>query len=239
MTPVSSRSSVIAVSPKLEPSSAPPAGRHQRPLSTRRGKRTAPSSRSRNTIAPGWRTVWEPTFCRSRQRYEPSKGILNQPPSADLKGAGAQVGEQQVEHAGGRVLERLRRIGRVAEADLERLLAVGDRLPFPSPGQKEHREVVGDVAVRIVERVSLGVGEAGDRDQIGLLDDEPPLLPQLVDRGPREAPTLLRRAPRQRPDPVVAAADEQHLPILPLRRHRRPRLEDEVMPDLPPQPPQV
>jgi len=36
-------------------------------------------------IAPGIRTRSEPTFCRSRHRYEPSNGIA----SADLEDAGA------------------------------------------------------------------------------------------------------------------------------------------------------
>ena len=90
-----------------------------------------------------------------------------------------------------------------------------------------------------MERVPGGVGEAGDGNQISRLDDEPRLLPQLVDRGAREAAALLRCPAGQRPDAVVATADEQHLPVLPLRRHRRTRLKDEVMPDLLPQPPQV
>src|SRR6201996_2483048 len=146
-TPVSSRTSVTAVSPKLEPSSAPPAGRHQRPLSTRRGKRSRPSSRSRKTTAPGRRTVCAPPFCRSRQRYEPSKGILSRPSLADLEGAGAQVGEQELQHAGGRALEGLRRIRRIAEGQLQRLLPVRRRRALPAPGDEAHREVVGDVAV--------------------------------------------------------------------------------------------
>src|SRR5262245_3010490 len=101
--PVSSSSSVTAVWAKLPPSSAPPAGRHQVPLSARRVKRTAPSSSTRKTIAPGIRTRSEPTFWRSRHRYEPSNGIA----SADLEDARAQVAAQQFDRAGGRGLEGL------------------------------------------------------------------------------------------------------------------------------------
>src|SRR5262249_37089210 len=99
-------------------SSAPPAGRHQLPLSTRRVKRTAPSSPTRKTIAPGIRTRSEPTFCRRRHRYEPSNGILNPSASADLEDAGALVGEEQLDRARGRGLEGLGQIGRLGEAQV-------------------------------------------------------------------------------------------------------------------------
>src|SRR4029077_20758404 len=200
-----------------------------------RVKRTAAPSSTRKTMAPGIRTSSGPTCWRRRQRYEPSNGIA----SADLEDAGAQVAEQQLDRARGRDLEGPGQVCRLGEAQGGGLLAVRLRLPLPPSRQEEQREVVGDVAVRVVEGVALGVGEAGDRDQVAGLDPQPGLLAQLVDRGAGEAATLLGGTARQAPGVVVPAPGEQHLPVRPLRRHRGTRDQDEIVADLLPPPPQI
>src|ERR1700761_2445433 len=127
-------------------------------------------------------------------------------PSRYLEPVLPLVGGEEIEGEGGGGLERLRGVGGVGPAELRGLIAVGLRLALPAMGEEEHREPVVDVAAGVFGGVELGVGEAGEADQVGGVDEDASLLAQLADGGVAEARVLLRPACRQAPHAVGGPA---------------------------------
>lgn len=137
----------------------------------------------------------------------------------------------RVERLGGRV--------QIDEFRLGRLFLVGPRISLPGPSQEAQREAVGDIAVGVVDRVCVGLGEAAEWDQVWLRDPDPGLLGQLVDRRPGKAPTWLRGAGRQTLGSVIGAFGQQDASIVSLYGDHRAGHQDEVVADRLSQPPKV
>ena len=98
---------------------------------------------------------------------------------------------------------------------------------------------MGDIAVGVVDRVRLGLGEAAERDQVALRDLDPSLLGQLVDRRLGKAPAWLGGAGRQAPGSVIGCAWSEARADPLLQRDHRAGHQDEVVADRLSKPPKV
>lgn len=136
-------------------------------------------------------------------------------------------------------MKRLGHRSQLSEPDLGRLGVVGARSALPLPRQKADCEAMGQVAIRIAERVGLGLREAGEWDQVLFCNPKAGLLQNLVYGSLGEAAADLSCACREAPAPVICALGQKDLPVIALQDNHRARHEDERLADLLPQAPKV
>ena len=98
---------------------------------------------------------------------------------------------------------------------------------------------MGEVAIRVVDCVCIGLGETAKGDQVRLRNCDASLLGQLVDCGSSKAPTWLGSTGRQTPGSIIGPLGQQNALVFSLESDHRTGHEDEVIAHLLSQPPEV
>src|SRR5689334_18143289 len=86
--------------------------------------------------------------------------------SAELESAAVEVASQELQRMTSGGMKRLRRRRRVDELRVRRLLLVGAGVSLPGRRQKEQRKAMGDVAVRVVDRVRRGLRQTAEGNEV-------------------------------------------------------------------------
>lgn len=148
---------------------------------------------------------------------------------AQLECAGVEVGLKKPERTGGRWMDGFWGFVYRYESHGCRLLVIRAWVSVPLPREKAKREAMSEVAIRIANRVPLGLRERGEGHEILAGDHDSSLLGDLVDCRLSEAAADLRRAGRQAPRPIVGTSREKHLAVVALERDHCPWHQDQLV----------